>query len=308
MQSLYRELEGIVGAGHIWKEEPMRKHTTFRIGGPADILAAPPSEEGIRAVLEVCRREGIPLHIIGNGSNLLVSDRGIRGVVLQIFKNYSGQAFEGDLVTAKAGTLLGVLAKQALAHGLSGLEFASGIPGTLGGAVMMNAGAYGGEMKNILQWAKVLTAGGEIRTLGVDELEMGYRTSIVEKRRYTILEAGIRLEEKDPAQILSRMEELKEMRVSKQPLDIPSAGSTFKRPEGYFAGKLIMDAGLRGYSCGDAQVSEKHCGFVVNKGNAAAGDVMELIRRVQKIVFEKYGVALEPEIRMIGEFDEAGTE
>ena len=302
MQNLYGELEHIVGAGHIWKDEPMKKHTTFRIGGPADLFIAPESEEGICEAVRLCRSAGVPLYIIGNGSNLLVSDSGFRGVILQIFKNYSSLSFDGELVTAKSGLLLSVLARQALAQGLSGLEFASGIPGTLGGAVMMNAGAYGGEMKDVLQWARVLTCEGGIRKLGVDELEMGYRTSVVEKKQYIVLEACLRLSEKDPRLILARMEELKEQRVSKQPLDIPSAGSTFKRPQGHFAGKLIMDAGLRGYSCGDAQVSEKHCGFVVNKGNAKAADVYRLIRDVRGIVYEKYGVMLEPEVRMIGEF------
>ncbi len=305
MQNLYEALGGAAGVGHIWRDEPMKKHTTFRIGGPADIFTAPESEKGICETVRLCRAAGIPLYIIGNGSNLLVADDGFRGVILQIFKNYSDLSFEGNQVTAKSGILLSTLAKQALAHGLSGLEFASGIPGTLGGAVMMNAGAYGGEMKDVLQWARVLTREGEIKKLGVDELAMGYRTSIVEKEQYIVLEACIRLSEEDPRQILARMEELKELRVSKQPLDIPSAGSTFKRPEGYFAGKLIMEAGLRGYSCGDAQVSEKHCGFVVNKGNATAADVRRLIGSVRRIVFEKYGVMLEPEIRMIGEFEDA---
>ncbi len=304
MQSLYEALERAAGAGHIWKDEPMKKHTTFRIGGPADFFAAPESEEAICETVRLCRKEKVPFYIIGNGSNLLVSDRGFRGVILQIFRNHSEVSFEGELVTAKSGVLLSTLAKQALARGLSGLEFASGIPGTLGGAVMMNAGAYGGEIKDVLQWARVLTAEGEIRKLDVDELEMGYRTSVVEKKRYIVLEACIRLAPADPRLILERMEELKEQRVSKQPLDVPSAGSTFKRPEGYFAGKLIMDAGLRGYSRGGAQVSEKHCGFLVNKGNASAADVRGLIREVQDIVYRKYGVMLEPEIRMIGEFED----
>ena len=304
MQNLYRELERVIGADHIWKDEPMKKHTTFRIGGPADVFIAPETEEGICEAVRLCREAGMPLYIIGNGSNLLVSDRGFRGVILQIFRNHSELSFDGELVTAQSGILLSTLARQALARGLSGLEFASGIPGTLGGAVMMNAGAYGGEMKDVLQWARVLTREGEIRKLGTEELAMGYRTSIVEKKQYIVLEACLRLYEKDPQHILARMEELKEQRVSKQPLDIPSAGSTFKRPEEYFAGKLIMDAGLRGYACGGAQVSEKHCGFVVNRGDALAADVRRLIREVRGIVYEKYGVMLEPEIRMVGEFEE----
>ncbi len=304
MQSLYEALERAAGAGHIWKDEPMKKHTTFRIGGPADIFTAPESEEGICETARLCRETGTPLYVIGNGSNLLVSDAGLRGVVLQVFKNHSRLSFEGNLAAAQSGILLSVLAKQALARGLSGLEFASGIPGTLGGAVMMNAGAYGGEMKDVLQWARVLTREGEIRKLGVDELAMGYRTSIVEREQYLVLEACVRLSPGNPEKIQARMEELKEQRIEKQPLDVPSAGSTFKRPEGHFAGKLIMDAGLRGYSCGDAQVSGKHCGFVVNKGNASASDVRRLIREVRGAVYEKFGVMLEPEIRMLGKFEE----
>lgn len=303
MQDLFNELAAAVGSDHIWKDEMMKKHTTFRIGGPADIFAAPETEEGIRAVQRLCREYHVPLYVIGNGSNLLVSDQGIRGVVMQLFKNYSGISAEGKVITAKCGILLSALARQALAHNLSGLEFASGIPGTLGGAAVMNAGAYGGEMKDVIRRVRVLTPEGEILTPGIEELEMGYRTSIIAKKNYLVLEAELHLEEGDSAQILRRMEELKEQRVSKQPLELPSAGSTFKRPEGYFAGKLIMDAGLRGFTCGGAQVSEKHCGFVVNRNQATAEDVRRLIREVRRIVFEKYGVTLEPEVKMVGEFE-----
>lgn len=303
MQDLFNELAAVVGSDHIWKGEMMKKHTTFRIGGPADIFAAPETEEGIRAVQRVCREYQAPLYVIGNGSNLLVSDRGIRGVVMQLFKNYSDISVEGDMITAKGGILLSLLARQALAHSLSGLEFASGIPGTLGGAAVMNAGAYGGEMKDVIQSVRVLTPEGEVLTLGVEELEMGYRTSVIARKNYLVLEAELRLREGDSEQIRQRMEALKEQRVSKQPLDLPSAGSTFKRPEGYFAGKLIMDAGLRGFACGGAQVSEKHCGFVVNQNQATAEDVRRLIREVRRIVFEKYGVMLEPEVKMVGEFE-----
>lgn len=304
MQDLFNALSAVSGSGQIWKDEMMKKHTTFRIGGPADIFTAPETEEGICEVQRICRRSQTPLYVMGNGSNLLVSDAGIRGVVMQIFKNYSKVSVEETEITAQSGVLLSVLARKALENGLTGLEFASGIPGTLGGAVVMNAGAYGGEMKDVIQEARVLTPEGEILTLGIDELEMGYRTSIIARKQYIVLSAKLKLERGDSETIRSRMEELKEKRVSKQPLDIPSAGSTFKRPEGYFAGKLIMDAGLRGFSCGGAQVSEKHCGFVVNKGDATAEDVRRLIREVRRIVQEQFGVVLEPEIKMVGEYEE----
>lgn len=303
MENLFHALSEAAG-GQIWKNEMMKKHTTFRIGGPADIFVAPETEKGICQVLRICQEMGAPLYLIGNGSNLLVADAGIRGVVMQLFKNFSQVLVEGTRITAESGILLSTLSKKAQAAGLAGLEFASGIPGTLGGAAVMNAGAYGGEMKDVIQSVRVLTGEGQILTLAADELEMGYRTSVIAKKGYTVLSAVLQLEQDDPEQILGRMEELKEKRVSKQPLDMPSAGSTFKRPEGYFAGKLIMDAGLRGFTCGGAQVSEKHCGFVVNKGDATAADVRRLIREVQRVVQEKYGVTLEPEIKMVGDFGE----
>ncbi|MDD6614740.1 MAG: UDP-N-acetylmuramate dehydrogenase [Lachnospiraceae bacterium] len=303
MQRLFDALSAALGSGQVWKDEIMKKHTTFRIGGPADIFVMPRTEEEICQVVRLCREQQVPLFIMGNGSNLLVADAGIRGVVMQLFKNYGEVTVEGTDLTARSGILLSALARKALACGLTGLEFASGIPGTLGGAAVMNAGAYGGEMKDVLREVRVLDQNGEVLTLGADELELGYRTSIIAKKKYLVLEAKLHLEPGDPEQIRQQMEELKEKRVSKQPLDLPSAGSTFKRPEGYFAGKLIMDAGLRGFSCGGAQVSEKHCGFVVNRGDATAEDVRQLIRQVQQIVREKYGVTLEPEIKMVGEFD-----
>jgi UDP-N-acetylmuramate dehydrogenase len=302
MQNIFDALSAALGSGQIKKDEMMKQHTTFRIGGPADLFVAPQSEEEICAAVRICKEQNVPLYVIGNGSNLLVSDKGVRGVVMQIFKNHSDVSVEGDRITAQSGILLSTLSKKALAEGLGGLEFASGIPGTLGGAVMMNAGAYGGEMKDVLQEVRVLTSAGEILTLAADELELGYRTSVIAKKQYIVLSATLQLAARDPEQIRSRMEELKVQRVSKQPLDLPSAGSTFKRPEGYFAGKLIMDAGLRGFTCGGAQVSEKHCGFVVNKKDATAADVYRLIREVQRIVEEKYHVTLEPEVRMLGDF------
>lgn len=301
-QEFWNQMCGIVGSDHVDTDEPMKKHTTFRIGGPADYYVTPHSKDEIAQVIAACRKENIPYYILGNGSNLLVSDNGYRGVIIQIFKNYNDVCVEGECITAKAGALLSKIAKKALEHGLTGFEFASGIPGTLGGAAVMNAGAYGGEMKDVLEEVTVLSREGDILTLKREELEMGYRSSIIARKGYIVLEAKLKLRHGSREEIAARMEELKEKRISKQPLEYPSAGSTFKRPEGYFAGKLIMDAGLRGFSVGDAQVSEKHCGFVINKGEATAEQVRELMREVTRRVEEASGVRLEPEVKMLGEY------
>ncbi len=287
----------------VFINESMKKHTTFRIGGPADFLAAPTTREGISNVVGLCREQGWPFTVIGNGSNLLVSDKGYRGVVLQLYKNFSSVQVEGNRMTAQSGANLSVIAKRAQESALAGFEFASGIPGTLGGAVVMNAGAYGGEMKDVLISADVLTEDGKIREIPAGDLALGYRTSAVSENGWIVLGAKIALDKGDSDQILNRMEELKERRVTKQPLDLPSAGSTFKRPEGYFAGKLITDAGLKGFRVGDAMVSKKHAGFVVNAGHASAADVLQLIREVQERVFLNSGVRLEPEIKLLGDFD-----
>lgn len=293
---------GIVGSDNVYFEEPMKKHTTFRIGGAADYYLCPHTSEEIREIIQVCREEQIPCFVIGNGSNLLVSDSGYRGAVIQIYRNFSRVVCEETVIRAQAGALLSQIAAQAQKSSLTGFEFAAGIPGTLGGAVTMNAGAYGGEMKDVLKSATVLTGDGQIRRLSAEELKLGYRTSIIKSGEYTVLEAEIGLERGDEEKIRSRMEELREQRKTKQPLEYPSAGSTFKRPEGYFAGKLIMDAGLRGFCVGGAQVSEKHCGFVINTGDATAADVVGLIREIQRRVEEQFGVKLEPEVRFLGEF------
>ncbi len=293
---------GIVGSDNVYFEEPMKKHTTFRIGGAADYYLCPHTPEEIREIIQVCREEQIPWFVIGNGSNLLVSDSGYRGAVIQIYRNFSRVVCEETVIRAQAGALLSQIAAQAQKSSLTGFEFAAGIPGTLGGAVTMNAGAYGGEMKDVLKSATVLTGDGQIRRLSAEELKLGYRTSIIKSGEYTVLEAEIGLERGDEEKIRSRMEELREQRKTKQPLEYPSAGSTFKRPEGYFAGKLIMDAGLRGFCIGGAQVSEKHCGFVINTGDATAADVVGLIREIQRRVEEQFGVKLEPEVRFLGEF------
>lgn len=292
----------IVGNDNVSVDEPMKKHTTFRIGGPADYYVTPHTGEETAQVIRACREWELPFYILGNGSNLLVGDRGFRGVIIQMFKNYSEISVDGACVTAKAGALLSRIAKTALENSLTGLEFAAGIPGTLGGAVVMNAGAYGGEMKDVLEEVTVLSGDGEILTLKREKLELGYRTSVIARKGYIVLEAKMRLQVGNKEEIASRMEELKEKRVSKQPLELPSAGSTFKRPEGNFAGKLIMEAGLRGFSVGDAQVSEKHCGFVINKGGATAEQVLELMREVIRRVEETSGITLEPEVKMLGEW------
>lgn len=302
MQNIYELLCGCAGGENVRRQEPMSLHTTFRIGGPADLFVMPGSIQAVADSIRICKETQTPYAVIGNGSNLLVSDAGYRGVIIQIGRNLNQIMGNGEEIRAQAGAMLSVIAKTALSESLTGFEFASGIPGTLGGAVVMNAGAYGGEMKDVLTEVTVLTREGEIRTIPAEKLEMGYRTSLAAKNGWIILEAVLRFQKGDAEAIRSRMEELKVQRVTKQPLDLPSAGSTFKRPEGYFAGKLIMDAGLRGFTVGGAQISEKHCGFVVNKGGATAEDVRNLICAVQKKVQEDAGVKLEPEVKFLGEF------
>ena len=291
-----------LGAERVIFDEPMSKHTTFRIGGPADVFAMPKTYEQIGEILKLCKAEGLPFFVLGNGSNLLVSDKGYRGVIIQMDRNMQEIRLEGNTIRACAGALLSSIAVAARNASLTGFEFAGGIPGTLGGACVMNAGAYGGEMKDVLKEVMVMTRDGEILTLPAEKLEMGYRTSVIKKMGYLVLEAVISLEKGDEEAIRDRMKELSDLRTQKQPLDLPSAGSTFKRPEGYFAGKLIMDSGLRGCRIGGAQVSEKHCGFVVNADGATAGDVRALMDHVIQVVKEKHGVTLEPEVKFLGDF------
>ena len=300
-QNFYDKLNNVIAKDSILIDEPMSRHTTFRVGGPADFFVTPKAKEEVRDVIRICKEAGMPYYIIGNGSNLLVSDAGYRGVIVQIYKEMNEVKVEGDLVKAQAGALLSGIAAKALGAELSGFEFASGIPGTIGGACVMNAGAYGGEMKDVLEFVTVLTGEGKIIELGRNELELGYRTSVIAKKGYIVLGAVLKLERGDGEKIKTYMDELKEKRVSKQPLEYPSAGSTFKRPEGYFAGKLIEDAGLRGFQVGGAQVSEKHCGFVINRDHATAADIMELMRQVQIRVKENSGVDLEPEVKRLGD-------
>ena len=292
----------LLGEDRVFTEEAMSQHTTFKIGGPADYFLMPDKGEDVGRVIKICKEKEIPYFILGNGSNLLVGDGGYRGAVIQIYRNMSSVTVEENEITAQAGALLSAVAAAAKNASLTGFEFAGGIPGTIGGAVVMNAGAYGGEMKDVLTEVTVMNAEGDIFTLPTEELELGYRTSIIKTAGYIVLEAKIRLKEGDPEVIRETMKDLTIRRTTKQPLEYPSAGSTFKRPEGYFAGKLIMDSGLAGYQVGGAQVSEKHCGFVINAGGATARDVRTLMDNVRDIVYKKYGVTLEPEVKFLGEF------
>ena len=300
-QEFYEKLCEILGKeGQVLLDEPLKKHTTFRIGGPAKYFCLPRTWEQLAAVIRTCGEFEENYYIFGNGSNILVSDQGYQGVVIQLFQNWNGIRIEGTRLYADAGALLVKISHLASRKGLAGLEFASGIPGTIGGALVMNAGAYGGEMKDIVREALVLTEGGELLRLSGEQLELGYRTSSIARNHQIVLEAILELKQGDKISIEARMKELKEARPEKQPLEYPSAGSTFKRPEGYFAGKLIMDAGLRGFRVGDAQVAEKHCGFVINRGNATAKDVLDLVSHVQKEVKNQFGVELELEVKLLG--------
>ena len=298
----YNQLLTILNKEKIYLEEPMKKHTTFRVGGPADYFVTPSNVEEVKLVVELCKKENVPYYILGNGSNLLVGDRGYRGVMIQIYKEMSDIIVDGEEIRVQAGALLSRIGVAALEAELQGFEFAAGIPGTMGGAVVMNAGAYGGEMKDILVSATILTPEGEVLVLKNEDLELGYRTSVIAKKDYVVLEATVKLAKGSKEDIRGKMDELKVQRTTKQPLEYPSAGSTFKRPTGYFAGKLIQDAGLRGFQVGGAQVSEKHCGFVINKDNATAADIVELMNQVADKVYAEFGVTLEPEVKRIGEF------
>ena len=299
---MLERLKELLGEAKVLVQEPMAFHTTFRIGGPADYFVMPETVEELAAVLKLCKEERMPYFILGNGSNLLVGDKGFRGVVIQLYKNFDGIQIDGTKVTAKAGAMLIRVAKESGKAGLTGLEFASGIPGTIGGAMVMNAGAYGGEMKDVVTAVTVLTKEGDIKTLTGDEMNFRYRGSVVEDEGHIVLEAVMELKEGNLEEIQARIDELSIQRKTKQPIEYPSAGSTFKRPEGYFAGKLIQDAELRGYRVGGAQVSEKHCGFVINAGGATAADVMQLMQDVSDKVNAQFGVTLEPEVKRVGEF------
>lgn len=280
----------------------MSRHTTFRVGGPADYFITPDSSQ-VKDVILLCREYQVPYQVIGNGSNLLVSDQGIRGAVIALSGTYSkGVQIHGERMLVKAGELLSQAANEACQAGLGGLEFAAGIPGSAGGGIVMNAGAYGGELKDVVATVKVLAKDGSVEVLSGGEMEFSYRHSCVPERGLIVLEAEFSLQPKPKEEIRALMDDLKKRRIEKQPLEYPSAGSTFKRPAGHFAGKLIMDAGLAGCSIGGAEVSRKHCGFIINKGGATASDIFALIQHVQREVQQQFQVMLEPEVKCIGDF------
>ena len=298
---IYNELQQIFPEVEFLIDEPMKKHTTFRIGGPADIYVEP-SISAVVPLITLLREKNVPFMVIGNGSNLLVSDDGIEGVVISFGKNAGQISVDGDIITIQAGAILSSVSSQAVAASLTGFEFASGIPGSMGGAVYMNAGAYGGEIKDILLDVTVLTSDNQVKTIPVEQLDLSYRHSVFMEmdEPSIILSARIKLAPGNQDEIKATIDDIKQKRIEKQPLNFPSAGSTFKRPEGYFAGKLIDDTGLRGYTVGGAQVSEKHCGFVINKSDASAVDVLQLMKDVDTKVYDKFGVHLTPEVRIIG--------
>ncbi len=302
----YHNLSEAVGHGNILRNELMADHTTFRIGGPADYFVIPENGESLGRGIALCRSAGIPYFITGNGSNLLVGDGGYRGVIFNICRTMDEVIYEEEgsrlLVTAGAGMMLAKLAREVSEKGYVGFEYATGIPGTLGGAVTMNAGAYGGEISDAILWAEVMDETGRILRLDKEELKLSYRHSVMMEEDYIVLKAAFCFDRGDRNSIMEKVGQLSRTRREKQPLEYPSAGSTFKRPEGYFAGKLIQDCGLKGYRVGDAMVSEKHSGFVVNAGHATASDVVALIQHVQQTVKEQFHVVIEPEIRMLGDF------
>ena len=302
MEELKKKLLDLLGEEGFRTEESMAKHTTFRTGGPADLFLMPQNRTELKESIALLREHNVPYMVIGNGSNLLVGDGGIRGAVIQLYQRMQHISVDGTEMTLDCGALLSAAAAQAADASLEGLAFASGIPGTFGGAVVMNAGAYGGEMKDVLLSADVLTEDLEVKTIPVEELDLSYRHSIVPEKGYIVLGGKLQLKKGNEQEIRERMAELAQQRREKQPLQYPSAGSTFKRPEGYFAGKLIQDAGLRGFQVGGAQVSEKHCGFVINKDQATASDVMNLMNQVSDKVYEEFGVRLQPEVKRLGEF------
>lgn len=307
---IIQELEQILGTDRILQNEPMSKHCSFRTGGPADLFLRPGTQEQLTQTLSLLKKSGVPVFLLGRGTNILAGDGGYRGAIVTLTpdpaavrEDLFGQVrAEGNLLTAGAGATLQKVALTARDHGLAGFEFAAGIPGSVGGGVVMNAGAYGGELKDSIRTATLVMEDGSVRDFDAAQLEMGYRTSILKRIHAVVTGAVFELQPGDSGEISARITELARKRSEKQPLEYPSAGSTFKRPEGYFAGKLIQDAGLRGYSVGEAQVSEKHCGFVINRGGATSAQIRELIEKVQQRVYENSGVRLEREVIFLGEF------
>lgn len=295
-------LVAINGEEQVFLNEPMHKHTSFKIGGPVELMVLPRTVEALSQSLKAIAESDQPCFVMGNGSNLLVSDQGVKGVIVKVADNLSAYDIEGDQVTAAGGVLLSSLARQIMAKSLTGFEFASGIPGTIGGAVFMNAGAYDGEFKDIIEWVQVVTPTGDLKTYNNAEMAFGYRMSRLHDSGEIVVACGLKLKMGNYEDIKAKTDDLTVKRTTKQPLHLPSAGSTFKRPPGYFAGKLIDDAGLRGLRHGGAQISDLHCGFVVNVGGATCEDVLALIQTVQKVVNDQFGVMLETEVRLLGEF------
>jgi len=304
MTDFYQKLSTLSAEANLFINEPMKLHTTFQVGGPADYYICPETKEEIIAILSLCKKEGIPFYVMGNGSNLLVGDGGYRGVIINTYEHFNNIQVKGFSITASAGASLSRIAHQAMKHSLSGFAFASGIPGSLGGACIMNAGAYGGEIGQVLTSVVALDESLNAVTFSRDDMELGYRTSIFAKKALTVLEATIHLKPGDKHVIKEEMDALTNQRKEKQPLEFPSAGSTFKRPQGYFAGKLIGDSGLSGTSIGGAMISPKHNGFVINTGNASSRDIISLIDLVIETVKDKFGVEMEPEIKRLGDFKE----
>ncbi|MEJ8752719.1 UDP-N-acetylmuramate dehydrogenase [Lagierella sp. ICN-221743] len=302
MKINYKDIFSKCDVGEVLYDEPMKNHTTFKIGGPCDVLIMPNTTEQILNALKLVKENDLVYMVIGNGSNLLVSDQGIRKVIIKLHKNFSKITLDGSKITSQAGATLKEIADFALENSLQGFEFASGIPGDLGGAATMNAGAYGGEMKDVLESVKVIDKDLNVLEIDAKDMNLRYRNSRVQDEGLIVLEAVINLNKGEYDKIKAYQDELTFKRDSKQPLEYPSAGSTFKRPEGYYAGKLIDDCALRGYRYKDAMVSEKHCGFVINAGDANCEQVLYVINHVKEVVYEKFGVNLEPEVRIIGEF------
>jgi len=294
-------LKGIVGESNVMIDEPMKNHTSFRVGGPADILVVPEDVESLGKVVKELNSRGVPFFVMGNGTNLVVRDKGIRGVVIKLLDNFSRYSVKGDVIEAEAGILISKVSRIALEHGLTGLEFAEGIPGTLGGAIAMNAGAYNGEMKDVAERTVYMDLNGDIKSVSGAEHQFGKRTSFVQKEGGIVLKTELKLNKGSVDEIRTLMDEFKRRRKETQPLELPSAGSIFKRPEGYYTGKLVQDCGLRGFRIGGAEVSCKHCGFIVNVDNAKAEDIINLIKHIQDAVRDRFGVELQTEVKIIGE-------
>ena len=300
-QLIYKESLNILDEENIKVDEPMKKHISFKVGGPADFLVKPKTEEELRNVVEFAKKENVPFIVIGNGSNLLVKDGGIRGIVIELSDNFNNYEIDGNIIKAQSGALLAIIGRNAMKNSLTGFEFAAGIPGTLGGALAMNAGAYGGEMKQVVKTVRLMDRDGNIFELSNEEMEFEYRKSLLSRKDYIVLSAVIELQPGNVEEIKEIMADYSNRRSTKQPLNFPSAGSTFKRPEGHFAAKLIDDCGLRGLNLRGAQVSDKHCGFVINSGGATAKDILDLMFIVKSTVNAKFGIMLEEEVKILGE-------